>query len=992
MRPITHIPNTFFANVEFIAFPYYAECNKTYFKGHIYSMKSDGVYIQDISSKQIRNILRGLVNQEKKQAFKKATKKIHLLASPNEFKKVHELFRTNILYSLNPISRDFPDSFYYGVDAVLGYTETDITSKANKNSKKISSIISDYRKLLYHVSIMELENALRLISEILERGGFSLFLLRIVYFIKSINENGENENIIKLEIKNTLNKMNVNNSKQIKSALEELCNFRVDYISLAKRILSITDELPNTYILHSFINYLPASQDDFYRRLSSFYQYSLIDSLIYMFSISRTNLYSLDTHTSKIDESVVNELAQLSKMDLNLPQYYGVNDTYSGYEFFRNSFLLIELDIAFRFNLIHSSYYNDYNNKKTSSFTRNLIGNYFSGVNSVKDIQVQEGVSVNIGFNTYNNQTSGIFENSTALIYALLKDEFNPDDVLQFIRIMSYTRDLAFTCPNYLLHSILSKSSNDELNLVLWCLISMRSKSDMDEFNLRWIFQELIQSRFDDNIVDALEYIYSLSPSVAEHLISVCDETFISKLFHITAKPIAAIESRANILNWYGHKTDDKIYIERAKNLKIDIQISKEKGIIDDSRIYVDPLKYTQWINDNILDQFTLLFDSICKEDEVVVAPNWQKVKTGLSPSEQVFSLIAQCYDIFCNNPLFGVASFLGRRIRHGTFKETLIKDIDELYKSQDYSCLVRRQDFSSTFSVWHIAYLAMTDALKTSKLFFHEPRHPKGIMSSEINTPLKQGLAFKLFSDFLFSYRKNNNCLEFPYLIMDYCWRMVEEELTIVKKHLNECKSQFGFFNSKSLNIKEYNGRTLSDFTHDLNAITVENFRVVTSWFNKPSIASHHTDLVILFKAVISEVKGVVAEFKPAIRCSDGEYIISGGLYFSIYDALYVLIYNAAKHGNPNGKIDFNIEHNPKKGVINISISNEISIQSNPDDVSNSIDTYLYADYQFANIFEGKSGIKKLRSLEADGYISNVNYIISNKIVTFSFDYAVEF
>lgn len=955
-------------------------------------MKNDGVYIQDISSKQIRNLLRGLVNQEKKQAFTKATKKIHLLANLNEFKKVHELFRTNILYSLNPISRDFPDSFCCGVDIVLEYTATDIISKVNKNSEKISSIIMDYRELLYHISLIKLEDALRLINRILENGGFSLFLLRVVYFIKSINENGENKNNIKLEIKNTLNKMNINNSMQIKSALEELSNFRVDYISLAKRILSITDELPTKYILHSFINYLPSSHDDFYKRLSSFYQYSLIDSLIYMFSISRTNLYSLSTYVSQIDKSVVNELVQLSEMDMNFSQYYEMNDAYSGYEFFRNSFLLIELDIAFRFNLVHSSYYNDNNNKKISLFAKGLISKYFDGVNSVKNIQDHKGDCVNICFNTYNNKTSGIFENSTALIYALLKDEFSPDDVLQFIKIMSYTRDLAFTCPNHLLHSILSKSSNDELNLVLWCLISMRSKSDMDEFNLRWIFQELIQSRFNNNIVDALEYIYSLSPSVSEHLISICDETFISKLFHITAKPIAAIESRANILNWYGEKTDDKIYIERAKNLKIDIQISKEKGIIDDSRIYVDPLKYTQWINDNILDQFTLLFDTICKEGGVVIAPNWQKIKTGLSPSDQVFSLIAQCYDIFCNNPLFGVASFLGRRIRHGTFKETLIKDINELYKCKDYSCLFRRQDFSATFSVWHVDYLAMTDELKTSKLFFNSPKHPKGIMSSELNTSLKQGLAFKLFSDFLVSYKKNNNCLEFPYLIMDCCWRMVEEELAVIKKHLNEYKSQFGFFNIKNLNIKEHNGRVLSDFTHDLNAITVENFRVVTSWFNKPSIASPHTDLVILFKAVISEVKVVVAEFKPTIHCSDGEYFISGGLYFSIYDALYVLIYNAAKHGNPNGEINFNIEHNPKKGVINISISNEISIESNSDDVANSINTYLYADFQFANIFEGKSGIKKLRSLEADGYISNVSYNISNRIVTFSFDFAVEF
>jgi hypothetical protein len=59
---------------------------------------------------------------------------------------------------------------------------------------------------------------------------------------------------------------------------------------------------------------------------------------------------------------------------------------------------------------------------------------------------------------------------------------------------------------------------------------------------------------------------------------------------------------------------------------------------------------------------------------------------------------------------------------------------------------------------------------------------------------------------------------------------------------------------------------REIQEFCQELNAITADKFRMISAWFNKPSIASPAADVVLLFKAVVSEVKGSLMTTLPML------------------------------------------------------------------------------------------------------------------------------
>src|SRR5690348_15807595 len=97
----------------------------------------------------------------------------------------------------------------------------------------------------------------------------------------------------------------------------------------------------------------------------------------------------------------------------------------------------------------------------------------------------------------------------------------------------------------------------------------------------------------------------------------------------------------------------------RASTDRIERQVSRVRNEIDDYRVYVDPSRFSSWI-----------------EDEMMIELNRALTSTGpgnkgvsIHCDDTILSMIIrQCYNAFCSNSVFGIASYIGRRIRHGTF------------------------------------------------------------------------------------------------------------------------------------------------------------------------------------------------------------------------------------------------------------------------------------------------------------------------------------
>jgi hypothetical protein len=370
----------------------------------------------------------------------------------------------------------------------------------------------------------------------------------------------------------------------------------------------------------------------------------------------------------------------LVDIDIEPQVFHEKTDELAGLNFFREAFLLIEQPKFLKYRTVHGSIYNKHDDKDIYRIPseRSGVNDYFANISAISNIGNNSN-TFELNIHKYRTATACNFENSSALIYYLeKKDGLIDGEELDFVRLMSTTRDIGIVCPKHYIKNIIENAKSSELKLVATCLHHIKEASQLNEHDLRRVIQEIVASDFGFNITALLDYIYEISPSVTEHLIQICDEPFLSKLFQVVKNPNAAIESRASIFAWYGNKIGDQSYLERAKNLRIDVQISKEKGTIDDSRIYVDPVRFTQWITDRNLNKLTILLENIYAEtDLTIVTINWEKVKTGITLFDQVGSILLECYEEFCSNKIYGIASYLGRRIRHGTFKGRVSKRLE---------------------------------------------------------------------------------------------------------------------------------------------------------------------------------------------------------------------------------------------------------------------------------------------------------------------------
>lgn len=945
--------------------------------------------INEIRSVKARNILRGVFGNSSISEAKKLLNRIKRECSVKDYKMSSEIIRGHSIFENNPIGRYFNKFFPSILDDDIQFSIDEIAKSIKYNKVKLLDLMASCNEVLMQLAKKDYAAALGAATDVAKDGGVSIFLLRCLYFVR--NHNLNDVKVIK-EIDDTLSELNVGSVKYVSLAIRELSSPKTDYFNICEKINNSANGVLNI-IAKNFIDHVPRNKKIFIETFGAYYKFSILDAFLYYKTTCQLELpFCYDLMIE--DEELSNGYHQLVNVDIEPQQFYEKSDELAGVNFFREAFLLIEQPKFFKYRTVHGSIYNRSDDKDLHRIPleRIRLNDHFMGVSTISGIgNGLNGFELNIS--KYRTETACNFENSNALIYCLEKKGGQIcDEELEFVRLMSATRDIGVICPRYYIKTIIENAKRNELKLVATCLHHIKEASQLNEHDLRRVIQEIVVSDFDFNITALLDYIYEKSPSVTEHLIQICDEPFLSKLFQVVRNPNDAIENRANIFAWYGNKIGDQSYLERAKNLRIDVQINKEKGTIDDSRIYVDPVRFTQWITDRNLSKLTILLENIYSETDVaVVTINWEKVKIGISHFDQVGSILLDCYEEFCSNKIYGIASYLGRRIRHGTFKGTGIKEVRDFASDEKNEKLFLNKEFEDAFNSWMKNYELALDQLRDRHLHIQEKSKPDGLISKEFKSNNKRATAHHMMQAVINSFSTNKNGLEIPYIITEYCWRLIEEDLTSVRKFLMESKARCAVFRFDGNVGGRSHQREIQEFCQELNAITADKFRMISMWFNKPSIASPAADVVLLFKAVVSEVKGLFNDYTPDVVVNECSFPISGGLYFVIYDALYILIYNAARYGKKEGTLEMKLSIDYVQKLINIAIISEMLHDCEAEKVELSILSALQEDCEDALVVEGRSGIKKLKRLEQDNYIQGVKYWFENGNVCSSFNFGVD-
>lgn len=946
--------------------------------------------IGDLSSISARNLLRGMLANTDVSDSVRQLEKIRKSCTESDYQIAIEIVRESPIFSGSSVGRDFNKKFtqLVGKQVVSAFSPEVILEKLRKNKKKLLDLLDICSKVLEAIARRDFSEGLRQCGILADSGGASLFLLRNLHFIKNHVSDAD----LLGEIEDVFRVLSVNNVRYVSNAIKELSSDKTDYINICERV-NRSEPGVSVLVAQSFIDHIPRSANVFAQTLNSHYLISLLDAFLYFCRLQTASL----PFVPLIDDDIVCAYQTLSEIKIKIEDIYDASDEIKGALVFREAFLLVELNQLYHYKTVHAALYNNLENKeeRRTPYERLLLRDYFANVCRLSDIG-SVPYSGGFGIDRYSAASACHFQNSTALIYALERSDGQlAGDDLDFVRLMSRTRDIGIICPAQHIESIKARAATDELKIVIHCLSHIKQKSQLKEHELRAVLQGSAERSFDGKLTALLSYIYSVSPSVAEHLIQTADETFLSKLFQIIKTPNAAIQERANILEWYAEKTGDVIFLERAKNLRIDVQINKERGTIDDSRIYVDPVKFTQWVNDHVLDDFAILLESLPQPIEAVLQSlTWEKVKTGIGIYEQLGSLVVKCYEEFCSNKIYGVASYLGRRIRHGTLKGTGFSDVANFVKNERFSALFELKEIEDAYRVWLKGYELALDELRDKYLHIHHKNKPEGLIFRDFRSATKRLAANHLLYDIIKSFGTNKSCLELPYIILEYCWRILEEDLSNIRKFVMERKAKHAVFRTAVSLTPIARQRELHEFGQELNSLTAERFRTIASWFNKPSIASPSADISLLFKAVVSEVKSLEPAYDPEVIVNDSGFILNGGTYFVLYDALFILIYNAAQKGRPDGVLIMNIGLEEIEGNkrVSIRLTSEIRSCDCIEVVRASILTALEGDCEDALVVEGRSGIKKLRRMEQEGNIEDVTFNFDVRKVSASFSFKVDY
>ncbi|NVC29603.1 hypothetical protein FCU42_20985 [Vibrio parahaemolyticus] len=950
------------------------------------------VHLIDIPSKKARNYLRGTDPTSFKQTCR-ALEKIKHSCTNSEFKKSILFVRSSSIFDGTEIGQLLSDRCpNESNNLIVKYSLHEIVTYINKYAFELEDLADCAVKILESLNVGDINTALEYCSDLADMKGASVFLIRQLSYITNryqLLELDDNEVLRKIEYMKQ--RISISRCPFIDGAVTQLSNLRTSHIATSKRIYEIDKLFNGIHIAKSFINPIPNDKSEFESVLSDYFSFSLFDSYLYLMKLLKFNLSFIPSTT--VERSLEEAYERISSIQFNPEGMYKKVDEDVGYYFLRESFLFSEQPNALQFQIVHGYYYvNALNSKRANQIVTPIIEEYFSDISELEQLNHTTPAMYEIRSDKYNSSTCGMLENSTALVYVLgrKQGQLSPNEQDLFVELMSYTRDIGEICPKEYLASIASSAKCQRLQLVVNCLITLNHKSQLSEHQLRSVIQDYCIQQFNGDLNALVQHLYSISPAVAEHLLLTCDETFLATLFRIVDRPVDAIQVRADMLNWYGKMSGEERYLDRAKTLKIDIQINKEKGTIDDSRIYVDPFKYTQWFEDQMVGKLTMALDNVMISEHPVVNLNWKN--TGVGSTDEVINLLLACYKEFCDNRSFGIASYLGRRIRHGTFEGTASTELRALSSNEEYAHLFDDKEFSSRFGEWMKRYEDMIYALKNNVLQIKSKRKPEGCFSTDIDSPAKNVVADQLIYEILRIYSKRTGVVRLPSVIIDYCWRLAEFDLVTTKKLLSERKSSHGVFSYSPKHGSSTHKRQYSKFSQEVNSLTSQKFGLMASWFNKPTYASPSTDIYLLFNAVISEVKDSFPEFEPKIDLGDKIFTINGGTYYVIYDALFVLIHNAAKHGKPDGRIHFKVSILEERiNAIRIELYAELdSYEAVTKALDNIEEAQLLAKGD-ADDYESKSGIRKLKKLENEGSISELSFSPSEEGNMLCFEFHFE-
>lgn len=840
-----------------------------------------------------------------------------------------------------------------GLDKILSIIEANVLThhaRLNLLTQSLNKIDNEYAK-------SNIAECLKLILSTLRQSGWSHAVLRRVVLIReNLPEGQEEDKIEELVQRAGLKSLSV-------VSLIHSYSLDQQILTIKRSILNIQDRGAINRFTRSIarlaVQPFAKNEDDLSDFLSDVERCSLIDAVI----LAKFNSHLFDIEDYPGIKSIADCLGEEALFE-RLVATYDAKDPESEHTFYKQSSAWLEYEPIRKYRLLIDNYY-DASREEIDDVPETLLPLLHAWVKetTLKDLVGKTQFTKHNYSVLGNLELSGSVTRSAIFNFWLNQSEgqigFEKDDLFT---LMGLTRDLARTIPIKAVRMAAKLAQDELVKLILLLLLGKRSKNELDSFNLRKLLEDITIKKHDGSLVKLVKAYEITHPYVAEYIYDIATEDFLAKLNKIAPHRGDIPEIRASLHEWMAEYKGDDHYLERARTVRIDHQLNRVRNEIDDHRIYVDPSRFSSWIEDEMMMEL----------NSALSANGSGRKGLSVTCDETILTFImTQCYNAFCSNPIFGIASYIGRRIRHGTFHGHLYSGvINGIESKEKFQPLFRNHIFVAKWNSWKDLYNETIEDIIRDRLHVKSKTKQYGLLQPEVNSPIKQEILNAAVKSISNNYGETTSTNGLDKTIIDYCWRLAEIDLEAFTKYLRAQQGpikNLNFLRSEVVQAASpANQRLAEAFVRELELSIDHKLSKMFGWFKRPSIVAPKASVALLFDATVAEVRDTLPDFNPqADDCSEGEIELVGDVYHLVYDSLAVVVANAAMHADRNQPVKRKFEIVPgKEKRLIVELSSTIKPSDDPEEVSKIINSRKEAEFQDANLYQGKSGISKLKLL----------------------------
>lgn len=582
----------------------------------------------------------------------------------------------------------------------------------------------------------------------------------------------------------------------------------------------------------------------------------------------------------------------------------------------------------------------------------------------------------------FDNSASNSFLRTVAVLNRIRNGDRLSDLSADEIRVLlSQTTALSRVLGKNELIELRERSEREDADVIVFLAMVMLNDREPDEdlaFEMRMAFQMVVIRSHNSDIIQFLDWLHERTASLCPVVVDLCDIAFLERLYLLNASYSEVLSMRQQICRWTATKFGRQEYESIADRLALDTKVRLIREGIDETRIFVDVLRYKQWTLD-ALAPILRKFERVVSVAPVAISEKPHLVRRKRSSKEapvgsaDFWFYIAsnRAFHEFCHNKLFGIDSYLSRRIRHGTLAGTLIVPIQEKiseFHSTHGIALVEADDLNTERVL--ATYRSIIARIRDDLLHFRSEVKLAGLFvpnadQTSTRTNLQADFRNRVVQFFHEGYSAPDVC---P-LFLDHCWDLLTEDLIRIQ---NELRKIFTtevrpLLRSVSAGKRDVRWRYLAT---ELDQTAEGLFSNLLRWFGK----SEGSAMTVSVKELVTVVAEEVAQYFPSYQqkyrfVNGGDESLSGLTYQTVYDLLSLFFTNIAQHADPTAESSLWSEftHLTASGSAMLEIriiSKNISTNSDAQ-VRKSIHEALANDDEGESMVrEGNSGLGKARAL----------------------------